>query len=195
MPKQYLTPVESGSELGEDPRAGPFAANLRVKFGSRRDSHTGDEWRALRSERCAMGLGSQAELAVRRRTRCSRSLRLNTPAPESREKKLCRSKRIEQRLGLHQIRCVEAFGEPVVDRREELTGFRALSLLTPEAGEASGGAEFPELRRPVTCRLNHTHQAIFRRSIIGLRQRGQDLSSKVIGFPFKAALSFVPCSH
>jgi hypothetical protein len=40
---------------------------------------------------------------------------------------------IEQRLRLFQHRRVEAFGEPVVDWREEITGFGAFALVTPEA--------------------------------------------------------------
>jgi hypothetical protein len=33
-------------------------------------------------------------------------------------------------------RRVEPFGEPVVDRREKITGFGVLALIGPEAGEA-----------------------------------------------------------
>ena len=37
---------------------------------------------------------------------------------------------VEQRFGVLQDRCVEAFGEPAVDRREEGTGVGALALVT-----------------------------------------------------------------
>src|SRR4029077_9412864 len=47
--------------------------------------------------------------------------------------------RIEQRLCIFQDRRVEPFGEPTVDRCEEITGFGALALVAPEAGEASSG--------------------------------------------------------
>jgi hypothetical protein len=40
---------------------------------------------------------------------------------------------IEQRLGLLQVKRVEAFGEPTIDRREKITGFAAPVLLAPEA--------------------------------------------------------------
>jgi len=41
--------------------------------------------------------------------------------------------------------CVEAFGEPAVDRRQKVAGFGAAALVAAEAGEAHGGAQFPEL--------------------------------------------------
>jgi hypothetical protein len=53
---------------------------------------------------------------------------------------------VKQRLGVLQHRRVETFGEPAVDRREKITGFGALALITPEAGEASGGAQLEGLR-------------------------------------------------
>jgi hypothetical protein len=52
---------------------------------------------------------------------------------------------IKQRLRLLQIGRLEAFREPFVDRSQDIAGLRALALLGPEAGEADGGAEFPEL--------------------------------------------------
>ena len=51
---------------------------------------------------------------------------------------------MEQRLSIVQDRRVEAFGEPTVDGREEITGCGALALITPEAGQAGGGTWFPE---------------------------------------------------
>src|ERR1700730_13937382 len=53
---------------------------------------------------------------------------------------------VEQGLGLLQVKRDEALGEPVVDRGEEITSFGALALITPEAGEADGGAQLPRLR-------------------------------------------------
>src|SRR5215467_12147055 len=50
---------------------------------------------------------------------------------------------VEQRLGILEDRRVEAFGEPAVDWREEITGFGALALITPEAGEAGRRPKFP----------------------------------------------------
>jgi hypothetical protein len=52
---------------------------------------------------------------------------------------------IEQRLRFFEILCVEAFGEPAVDREEEVAGFRVAALVAAEPGEARGGAQFPEL--------------------------------------------------
>ena len=48
---------------------------------------------------------------------------------------------VEQCFGILQIGGVEALGEPAVGRREEITGFGAFALISPEAREAGGGAE------------------------------------------------------
>jgi hypothetical protein len=52
---------------------------------------------------------------------------------------------IQQRLRLLQDRRVEAFGEPSVDRGEEIVGFGALALVAPQAGEAGGGVQLKNL--------------------------------------------------
>src|ERR1700720_793522 len=52
---------------------------------------------------------------------------------------------VEQRLCIFEVGGVEAFGEPAVDRREEVAGFGAPTLVSAEPGEAHGGAQFPEL--------------------------------------------------
>src|SRR6516162_753838 len=51
----------------------------------------------------------------------------------------------QQRLCLFEIGHVEALGEPAVDWREKVAGFLASTLLSPQPGEARGGAQFPEL--------------------------------------------------
>jgi hypothetical protein len=48
---------------------------------------------------------------------------------------------LQQRLCLFQIARVEAFSEPAVHRSEKLACFLALTLVTPEACEAHGGAQ------------------------------------------------------
>src|SRR6516165_7942708 len=48
-------------------------------------------------------------------------------------------------LSLFQIGGVEAFGEPAIDRREQVVRFAAATLVAPEPGEAHRGAQFPEL--------------------------------------------------
>jgi hypothetical protein len=45
-----------------------------------------------------------------------------------------------------QDRRVEALGEPAIDRREETTGFSALALIAPEAGEAHASTQLQEFR-------------------------------------------------
>ena len=42
---------------------------------------------------------------------------------------------------------VEAFGEPVVDRREQIAGFGAAAPVAAQSDEARGGAQFPEFGR------------------------------------------------
>ena len=45
-------------------------------------------------------------------------------------------------FGIFEVLRVKAFGEPVVDRGEQLVGFCCLALTLPQAGQAGGGAEF-----------------------------------------------------
>src|SRR6516162_1949497 len=52
---------------------------------------------------------------------------------------------VEQRLCLFEVGRAEAFGEPAVDRREQIAGFAATALVAAEPGEAHHGAQFPEL--------------------------------------------------
>src|SRR5262245_42578227 len=51
---------------------------------------------------------------------------------------------IEQRFGLLEIRRVEPFGEPIVNRGQQRTRFGLLVLLLPETTEAHCG---PQLQR------------------------------------------------
>jgi hypothetical protein len=50
---------------------------------------------------------------------------------------------MEQRLSLLQIERVEAFGEPAVDRSEEIEGLIALALISPEPRHAHRRAPGP----------------------------------------------------
>ena len=52
---------------------------------------------------------------------------------------------VEQRFCLFEVGGVEAFGEPAVDRREQVAGLGAAALLAAQPGEAHGGAQFPKL--------------------------------------------------
>ena len=49
----------------------------------------------------------------------------------------------QQRLGLFQIARVEPLSEPAVNRSKQFARLLHLSLVTPEAGEALGGSDFP----------------------------------------------------
>jgi hypothetical protein len=55
-------------------------------------------------------------------------------------------KLIEECLRLFEICAIEAFSKPAVDRREKITSFGALALVAPQPGEASRGAQLPQLR-------------------------------------------------
>src|SRR5713226_8436231 len=55
------------------------------------------------------------------------------------------SQLVEQRLCVFEVGGAEAFGEPAVDRREEVAGFGVAALVAAEPGEARGGTQFPEL--------------------------------------------------
>src|SRR5262249_55523935 len=55
-----------------------------------------------------------------------------------------RTQLVEQRLCLLEIGSIEAFGEPAVDRREQIAGFGAAALVAAEPGEAHGGTQLPE---------------------------------------------------
>ena len=52
---------------------------------------------------------------------------------------------VEQRLGVFEVGRVEAFGEPSIDRRQDVVGFGTATLVAAEPGEAHGGAQLPEL--------------------------------------------------
>ena len=51
----------------------------------------------------------------------------------------------EQRPGLLEHWRIKTFGEPVVDRREEITGFGTPALIAPEAGQTRARAQLPQL--------------------------------------------------
>src|SRR4029077_20354611 len=66
------------------------------------------------------------------------------PTRQARSRSSNRSLRrqfLKQRLRFLQIERVEAFGEPPVHRSEDIAGFVAFPLITPEAGEVHGGTE------------------------------------------------------
>src|SRR5215472_6130535 len=52
---------------------------------------------------------------------------------------------VEQRLCLFEILCVEAFGEPAVNRRQKIAGLSAATVVAAESSEAYNRTQFPEL--------------------------------------------------
>ena len=63
------------------------------------------------------------------------------PSPDSDPVTFCRTssslppESVEQRFGLLEVRCVEAFGEPAEDGGEQGVGFGVASLVAAEPGE------------------------------------------------------------
>src|SRR5215831_4311556 len=53
--------------------------------------------------------------------------------------------RVQQCLHILQVSRIKSFGEPAVDRREQLVGLTAFALLLPQPAQARGGAQFPRL--------------------------------------------------
>src|SRR5262249_54105823 len=76
----------------------------------------------------------------------------------------------QKRLRLLQDRRPEALGEPAINRREQVAGFGAFSLVAPEPGEARGGAEFPKLGVLLLCDRDCLAIAGLGRSGIAYRQ-------------------------
>ena len=56
----------------------------------------------------------------------------------------------KERLRILQVGSFEAFGEPAVDRREQVVGVPPLAPIGPEPGKIAGGAKFEDARRSVT---------------------------------------------
>src|ERR1039458_10871983 len=77
---------------------------------------------------------------------------------------------IEQRLRLLQIRRVEAFSEPAVDRSEQFSSLPRLPLITPEPRHAHGGAEFPGFRLLLTRNCERTFEMSFSLRGVWLRR-------------------------
>src|SRR5262245_32274235 len=65
---------------------------------------------------------------------------VGTPRPDRRGGSL--EERVEQRLGLLQVRSLKALGEPAVDRCQQLASRHEPALLLPQASEAHGGPQF-----------------------------------------------------
>ena len=72
---------------------------------------------------------------------------LGTHAPERRPAFL--GKLSKERLRILQIGSFEAFGEPAVDRREQVVGFPPLAPTGPKPGKIAGGSKLEDARRSV----------------------------------------------
>ena len=87
---------------------------------------------------------------------CMAMARTNGP------KGVSRRQLFQQRLRLLQIARVEPFREPAVHRSEQFARLLHLALVTPEAREAHGGAEFPGLCLLLACNRESTLEIRFR---------------------------------
>jgi len=56
----------------------------------------------------------------------------------------------KERLRILQIGSFEAFGEPAVDRRQQVVGIPPLAPIGPEPGEIAGGSKLEDARRLAT---------------------------------------------
>ncbi len=49
---------------------------------------------------------------------------------------------VEKRLCILEVRSIEAFGEPIIDRRKQVARFGRFALVLPQASEAHRSAKF-----------------------------------------------------
>src|SRR5215467_4099694 len=75
----------------------------------------------------------------------------NSGASRQRSCRRYSSQLIEQRLSLFEIAGVETFGEPAIDRCEQITCCGAPALLAPQPGKARRGAQFVGSRLLPAC--------------------------------------------
>jgi hypothetical protein len=95
---------------------------------------------------------------------------------------------IEQSLGLLQIGRVEAFAEPAVDRREKIAGLGAFPVITPELGEAGGGAELQQFRTLVGRYPPRYEKILLCLTLIPRSRSKAQFSSQPIKFGFDPTL-------
>ena len=134
----------------------PLAPKLPFRYRSISDTQesggNGRDFCNLPHDQAHRGAGSRPR--ERRPNRISDVIRLRV-APNSRNEKtsvlehgLCRHgscQLTQQRLRVLQVWRIETFGEPAIDRTEQVLGLRALALVSPEPGEAQRCAQFPKL--------------------------------------------------
>ena len=94
---------------------------------------------------------------------------------------------IEQRPGLLQIRGVEPFGEPAIDRCQQRTRFGLLALLLPEATEAHGGPQLQRFRLLAAGDIQSPLQPGFRLRLRRPRLPQEQDATEAIDFRFPPA--------
>ena len=80
----------------------------------------------------------------------------------------------EQRLGIFEVGCVEALGEPAVDRCEEIVGLSPPALLHPQPRETGRRPERPAVGLLLVRDGQSAHQVglrVFPRPLLGVKNR------------------------
>jgi hypothetical protein len=90
----------------------------------------------------------------------------------------------EKHFGFFQIERIEAFGEPVVDRREQFASLLPLTLVAPEPREAHCSAEFPQFRLLLTGKRKCLLKRGFRLVVQPRPMGNEQLSLKAKQFRF-----------
>src|SRR5262245_30721302 len=67
---------------------------------------------------------------------------------------------VDQFAGTLLIRQVKAFGEPVVDRDDEVTSFGVLALIAPRTREGNCGTQLQRLRRTLAVKCQSRMKAL-----------------------------------
>src|SRR6185437_5719847 len=97
----------------------------------------------------------------------------------------------QDRARLLQIDRSEAFGEPVVDRRQQLPRLRAPALPGPQASETRRRAEFEQLGGLAVRHADRGAQLSFGLDRVGLIPLKQELAMKAI-LPERRRIAFEP---
>ena len=87
---------------------------------------------------------------------------------------------LEQRLRLLQIARIKALSEPPVNRSQQFARLLRLTLVTPEAREAHGGAEFPGFGLLLTGDGEGALEVRFCFGGVGLRRQQSDFAGNAI---------------
>src|SRR5262249_23267143 len=103
---------------------------------------------------------------MRRGTSATESAWRNRGSPPRSKDETGSGQVIEERLGLLQVKRVEAFGEPAIDGREQVASLGALALIAPEAGEVESCTQLPEFGALPLRHCYRVVKTIFRSGVL-----------------------------